>query len=88
MAPSPNKRKFLGNEHFEIVNGVNGYGKWSIEGCDYCTCAHSKNSPVHSKPLQDHLRRKHSELYEKCEQEFAKKKKYQTTLSSMLLALL
>ena len=52
------KRKFIGNEYFDIVNGINKYGKCMVEGCDYKYIPAKKNQ-VHSKPLADHFKRKH-----------------------------
>ena len=60
------KRKFIGNKYFTIVNGANGFGKCNVEGCDY-NYTPTKGSPVHSKPLADHFKRKHSGLYKTCE---------------------
>ena len=59
------KRKFVGHQYFEIVNGEHGFGKCNIEGCTYVYVP-AKNSPVHSKPLLDHFKRKHPEMYSKC----------------------
>ena len=76
------KRKFVGHQYFEIVNGEHGFGKCNIEGCTYVYVP-AKNSPVHSKPLLDHFKRKHPEMYSKCSELELKKSKLKTTSSKI-----
>ena len=72
-----NKRKFGGCEYFEIYNGIKGFANCKIEGCGY-RYTPVEGAPVHSKPLRDHFKRKHADMYQKCESE-AKKSKSETT---------